>query len=416
VDHSIDEEDDHLLFGSTEHDGRVDDQHHDPHHDSPSAPRGSRPAATGHVAGATRRTDRPRPSSGKRHGRRRLARIIAVLALFAIIAVSWVIVKQVSGSFGVADYSGAGEGIVRITVSPGDSADAIGATLQKAGVVKSARAFANAASKSGQAGDIQPGVYQVRLHSSGAAAVAAILDPANQLVSKVTIPEGFTYKQVLQAISTKTGLSLAALNKALANTANLGIPDGLPTKSAEGMLFPATYSFDPNTTADSALQTIVTQFGTEFTTLQMAAKSKALGETPYNALIIASITEAEAKFDSDRAKVARVIMNRLAKPQRLQVDATSAYAAKLLGLDPTKVTYATLKSAFNSYTHDGLPPTPIGNPGEAAINAALNPPAGDWLFYVNIDAAGHLGFFDNEADFLAAQNHCAAEGWGCAPA
>jgi UPF0755 protein len=413
VDRSIDEEDDHLLFGST-----PEDRGH-PHnldHDLLTDQSDPRPPGSGYVPGAGRRSDRHRPSAGKRRGRRRLARIIAIVALFAIIAVSWVIVKQISGSFGVADYSGSGQDIVRITVSPGDSADAIGATLQKAGVVKSARAFANAASKSGKAGDIQPGVYQVRLHSSGAAAVAAILDPANQLVSKVTIPEGFTYKQVLQSIATKTGLSLADLNKALADTANLGIPDGLPTKSAEGMLFPATYSFDPNATAESALQTIVTQFGTEFTQLQMAAKSKALGETPYKVLTIASITEAEAKFDSDRAKVARVIMNRLAEPRRLQVDATSAYAAKLLGLDPTKVTYSTLDSPFNSYTHDGLPPTPIGNPGAAAINAALNPPAGDWLFYVNVDLAGHLGFFNNEADFLAAQNHCAAMGWGCAPA
>src|SRR6201999_404851 len=107
------------------------------------------------------------------------------------------------------------------------------------------------------------------------------------------------------------------------------------------------------------------------------------------------------------------ILNRLTAQRPLQIDATSAYGAKVLGLDPTKVNYATLESPYNSYTHAGLPPTPISNPGADALAAAAKPAAGDWIYYVNIDAAGHLGFYDNATDFTAAQLKCYQNNWGC---
>ncbi|MCW2493752.1 MAG: endolytic transglycosylase MltG [Frankiales bacterium] len=366
--------------------------------------------AAGYVPGSRRRADRRRPKP--RRGRR-LAPFLAILVIVAVVGAGYVLVRQVTTRFAVADYTGNGQGFVKIQVQPGDGASDIAATLQKAGVVKSTRAFVNAATNSGQAGDIQPGVYQLRLRSSGSAAMTAILDPANRLVSKVTIPEGYTYLQVLQQIADKTKLPLAQLKAAAAQVANLGIPDGIKATSVEGMLFPATYDFDPNTTADSSLQSMITKFGAEYVALNMASKARTLGLTPYQVLIIASIAEAEAKFDADRAKVARVILNRIAIKRPLQVDATSAYAAKLQGKDPASVVYAAMPGPYNSYKNAGLPPTPIGNPGEAAINAALAPPPGQWLYYVNIDAAGHLGFFTDEASFLQAAATCKAKNWGC---
>jgi UPF0755 protein len=364
----------------------------------------------GYAPSGPRRADRHRR---KRRRGRRLAPLLAILAIAAVVGASYFMVLKIGDRFAVADYSGTGQGFVRIQVQPGDGAEDIGATLVKAGVVKSAKAFVNAAKKSGQAGDIQPGTYQLRLQSSGAAAMVAILDPANRLVSKVTIPEGWTYLQALQQISDKTKIPLADLKAAAKQLSTLNIPDGIKATSVEGMLFPATYEFDPATTATSALQAMVGKFGTEYASLMMQSKASALNLTPYQVLIIASISEAEAKFDADRAKVARVIMNRLAIKRPLQIDATSAYYAKLQGLDPTKVIYAQIPGPYNSYKNAGLPPTPIGNPGEAAINGALAPPAGTWLFYVNDDAAGHLGFFTNEADFLKAAETCKQQNWGC---
>jgi UPF0755 protein len=316
----------------------------------------------------------------RRRRRRRLAPLLALIVILILVAVSYVVIGRVRDRFNTPDYAGSGHGSVDIRINSGDAPSDIAATLLSQGVVKSTRAFIDAASASGEANDIQPGVYKVALQSSGAAAMAAILNPADRLEDKVVIPAGY------------------------------------PTKSGEGFLFPATYDLEPGsgTTAESTLQLMVQKFAAENTALNIAAAAKALKLTPYAVLTIASIAQAEAKFDSDTGKVARVIMNRLAAGDALQVDATSAYAAKIAGKDPTSVNYATYNTPFNSYTHKGLPPTPIGNPGAAAIGGATNPPAGTWLYYVNIDAAGHLGFFTDPAAFATAVALCHAKGWGCA--
>ncbi len=386
VDRSIEEmhDDDHPVFGS-------EDQ-------------------VAQVAGSHSRSQRKNPQGPRRH---RIAAWIALVVILIVVVSSWVLIKSMGNPFSVADYHGTGTAFTQVQVQPGDAAGDIGSALVTAGVVKSSKAFVNAAKQSGHAGDIQPGVYRVRLQSSGKAAIDAILDPANRLVAKVTIPEGYTYLQVLQQIADETKLPLADLKAAAKQVSNLGLPDGITATSVEGMLFPATYEFDPNTTASSSLHSMIAKFGAEYASLNMASKASALGLSPYQVLIIASIAEAEAKFDADRAAVARVIMNRVAIKRPLQVDATSAYAAKLQGNDPASVIYAKIISPYNSYTHSGLPPTPIGNPGEAAINGALSPPAGKWLYYVNIDAAGHLGFFTVEADFIKAAAVCKAKNWGC---
>ena len=112
-------------------------------------------------------------------------------------------------------------------------------------------------------------------------------------------------------------------------------------------------------------------------------------------------------------KVVRTILNRLKDGRPLQFDSTSAYGAKLLGLDPAKVRYSQLDSPYNTYLNKGLPPTPIDNPGAAALRAAVHPAAGNWLYFVNKDAAGHLFFTASEKAFAAAAQKCAERNWGC---
>lgn len=384
---SIDElrDEDHPLFGSDE------------------------PAS--YVPGVAKRSHRHQVK--RRRRRHRVFPILSLIVIVALIVASVLLVRSAAGHFRTPDYTGSGIGTTQVTIAPGDGASDVAAALVKAGVVKSSRAFINAAKKSGRSSDIQPGVFRVPLHASGAAALAAILDPANKLITQVTIPEGYTEAQVLSTLAARTGLPLAQLRAAAGKIANLGLPDGFKPTSAEGFLYPATYEFNFGSSADVVLQQLTSQFGIQYAKLGIAQAARAAGITPYQALVIASIIEGEAKFDADRPKVARVILNRLAADRPLQIDATSVYGAKLAGLNPKQVDYATINSPYNSYTHPGLPPTPIDNPGDNSLKAAVQPAAGSWLFYVNGDAAGHLSFFTDERQFLDAVAACQANGWGC---
>ena len=361
-----------------------------------------------YVPGARKRAQRRR----RRRRLTRLAPLVALVLILGLVVVSYKIVSSVGDRFATPDYSGSGQGFTRVKVSPGDGASDVAEAMVKAGVVKSSRAFITAAENSGRASDIQAGVYRVPLRASGKAAMAALLDPANRLVSQVTIPEGYTEKQVLALLASKTGLPLAELRAAAARISNLGLPEGLSPKTAEGFLFPSTYEFDPDQTADQVVQQLAAQFGNEYRRLGFAAAAKAQRLTPYQALIIASLIESEAKFAEDRAKVARVILNRMAKGIPIGIDAANRYGVALSGKDPNSVTY-TENSPYNVRIHRGLPPTPVSNPGAASLQAAVHPAAGNWLYYVVSDAAGHHIFTADEDVFSAAVAKCKANGWGC---
>ena len=356
---------------------------------------------------------------GRRRRRRRRLLLAMVLVIFLVVAgAGWIGYRSLFTSTKVLDYSGSGTGSVNIEVNSGDGVGVIGATLTKAGVVASVDAFTRAAARNKQSADIAAGEYNMRSHMSGAAAVTRMLDPQAYLVDKVVIPEGTIEKDVITKLADGLKVPVASVTAAAADIANLGLPEGYapasgPLTSAEGFLFPDTYSLVPGSTPAAALQTMTSEFTSEDRSIHFADGAKALGITPYQALIIASIAQSEVKFDTDANKVARVILNRIAAGMPLQIDATSAYAAKLAGLDPASVQYATIVSPYNTYTHSGLPPTPIGNPGESVLKAAVSPDAGNWLYYVNGDAAGHLFFTDSETAFEAAVATCKAQNWGC---
>jgi UPF0755 protein len=352
----------------------------------------------------------------KRRRRRMLLAIVVVIVL-VLAAAGWVGYKSFSPK-PVADWTGAGTGEVTIQVHQGDGAAAIGSTLLHADVVRSVEAYTRASAANSKSADIAPGVYQVRHHMSGTAAVDRLLDPAAHIVAKVTVPEGTIEKDIITRLATALKVPESTVAAAAANIPNLGLPDGYAPAagsltSAEGFLYPDTYALDPGSTPTAALQLMASEFTTEDRTIGFADGAKKINLTPYQALIIASIAQAEVKFDSDAAKVSRVILNRMAANMPLQIDATSVYGAKIQGLDPTKVDYATIASPYNTYTHSGLPPTPIGNPGENVLKAAITPDDGDWLYYVNADAAGHLFFTNDVNAFEAAVAQCRTQNWGC---
>jgi UPF0755 protein len=303
--------------------------------------------------------------------------------------------------------------------------------LQDAGVVASVKAFTDAAKDDSRSQSIQPGTYRLREHMSAKSALALMLDPSSRLHDDVAVIEGATTLDVLQRLTAKPcaqnapkgticgpGMDPAAVNAALKDVKALGLPTdylagGKTPTSVEGFLYPATYYFAENTHPADALQQMIIAFTdavrrTNFTT---AAQKNHI--TPYEQLIIASIAQSEAKYPEDYGKVARVILNRLAANRALQVDATSSYGCKLAGTPANKCIYADVPGPYNTYKHLSLPPTPIGNPGADAMAGAAAPDKGNWLFYVNKDADGHLFFTNSEAAFEQARQKCVTHHWGC---
>lgn len=381
---------------------------------------------------------RPSPGPSRLEGRRRARErrrrgvfgIVAVLLLVLIVALGVFVGLPIYRYFNPSNYSGQGNGSVIVTVAANDGATQIGATLVSAGVVASQRAFTDAADANANSRDIQPGSYRMRRHMSAADAIIRLLEPAARVNTDVVVTEGATIFDVASRLSSPPctasspsgticgiGLSKAAVTKALDNVNSLGLPTeftvGATPKSAEGFLYPATYPFDADTDADTALQTMVGKFTDQARSTDFTAQAKVLGLTPYQELIIASMVQSEAKYPDDMAKVARVILNRLQQNINLKIDATSVYGAEVLGLDPTKTIHSQLDSPYNTYTHAGLPPTPISNPGAEAMNAAAHPATGDWLYYVN-DSPDRLFFTNSEAAFEKAVAACQAHNWGCA--
>lgn len=388
----VDDDPHHLLFGDE--------------HESCDEPRRHRRGAR-----------QPQPP---RRGKRRLVVVLALLAAVVVGVSAWVVVPKIVSVFAVPDYSGQGNGRAVLVVAQGDTASDIADKLVKAGVVKSSKAFVNAADGNPAAANIQPGTYVLRRHMSGADALTLLLDPSSRSrAGDVVVTEGATTfdveKRLVQILGPK---QKAAIAKAFAAVGSLGVPLGYQPAggaltSVEGFLYPATYTLDPSASPTDILQNMTTRFAEHDRSTGFANDAKTLGSTPYQALIIASIAQAEARFPADMPKVVRVILNRLAAKRPLQIDATTRYGALVNGVAPGSVPYDRYDSPYNTYLHDGLPPTPISNPGAEALDAAVHPAAGDWMYYVNSDAAGHLFFTDNEAEFARAVEKCRANNWGC---
>jgi UPF0755 protein len=357
------------------------------------------------------------------HRRRRGRRLLWVLVVLGVLVVAvsaWVVVPKVSDLMNPPDYSGNGSGSVQVTVTDGDTASDIAQELHSAGVVKSNRAFVDAASSNPASQNLQPGRYTLHKHMSAASALRLLLSPSARVASDdVLVTEGATVFGVARRLRTVLGRGAGpAITKALARPVSVGVPLGYAPEhgklsTVEGFLFPATYSIDPKASAGDALAKMTSRFAAADRSIHFAADAKKMGMTPYRALTIASIIQAEAKFPADMAKVARVILNRLKAHNPLKIDATTRYGARISGKNPDKVDYARFVSPYNTYLHAGLPPSPISNPGTAAMKAAVHPAGGDWLYYVNADAAGHLFFTSDQKAFARAAAKCHAHHWGC---
>lgn len=270
----------------------------------------------------------------------------------------------------------------------------MGEVLADAGVVLTAGAFIDAFTANPEAAGIQPGTYRLLLEMRAADAVSALLDPENRVQTKVTVIEGWRVEQILAKLSSVTAVPVEEFTAAMADTAATGLP-AEAGGSYEGWLFPATYTFEPDTTPAEMIAVMVAQ-----TVAVLDERGVAAGDRE-RVLTLASLVEQEAKTPEDRAKVARAITNRLDIDMKLDIDASVAYGAGKPGDELTETDLDT-DTPYNLYLNTGLPPTPIASPSAVSIDAVLAPADGPWLFWVTINLeTGETRFAETYAEHQA---------------
>jgi UPF0755 protein len=229
--------------------------------------------------------------------------------------------------------------------------------------------------------------------------------------TSLVIPEGWRSGQIYEAVDKVLALPVGTTKKSIAK-AGLKLPNDAES-NPEGYLFPATYPLEKKSTPASLLSFMVNTANQKFNGAPVAAGAQRNAMNVYQAVTIASIVQAEAASKADMGKVARVIFNRLERGMPLQMDSTINYALNRATLKTTS-SDTRLDSPYNSYQRMGLPPTPIDNPGEDAMRAAINPPPGDWLYFVTVKpgdtrfAATYEEHQRNVAEFNAAQKNSAS--------
>lgn len=328
-----------------------------------------------------RRRQRP----PRRRGRRIIALVIALGIVGGAALAAYLVLKPVvAGFFESNDYPGPGTGEVQVAVKDGDLPPAMGRALVAADVVKSTKAFADAARANPKTNGIQPGTYTFRKQMKASDAVAILVDPANRsAVPRVTIREGLWKNEIFAALSKATKVPVAQYQAAAKDTAALGLP-AYAKGNLEGWLFPSTYEFAEKSTATQQLKQMVAMTVAE---LDKAGVPEGDRE---RVMTVASIVEGEVSGEADRGKVARVIENRLADPSgptigRLQMDSTVHYAVQKRGKAGTSDADRNSNSPYNTYKRAGLPPGPINSPGAASIEAAANPTPGPWFYFVTVN-------------------------------
>jgi len=358
---------------------------------------------------------KPPPPPRKKKKRRAVVWIGMVVVLALIALGGYYGYKQLTGIGDYDDFAGQGTQDVVVQVKGGDSTGDIATTLTDAGVVASSRAFVVAAESNAKVRAVQPGYYVMKKKSSGAAAVKKIVDPKSQ-VGQFEIKGGAQ----LESITTQSGQPVDGIVALLAKAscaelngkstcvapeqlaavasggdlAKLGVPEWAipdaskaePKRRLEGLIVPGVYNVKPGSTPDELMTQLVTASAGQLQAWNMPTIADKTGYTPYQILTIASLVEKEA-IQTDFGKVSRVTYNRLQVGMRLQYDSTINYvldrtAIRTKNQDRDKV------GPYNSYANNGLPPTPISSPSMKALESAVSPEEGPWLYFVRCEKNG----------------------------
>ncbi|KAA9374663.1 endolytic transglycosylase MltG [Microbispora cellulosiformans] len=353
---------------------------------------------------------RRRPSGGRaqqrrsRRRRKRQRRKGRVATLFAVVIIVGVLAglgylgfTWARGVMIPKDFTGEGTGEVVVEIQEGESATDVAQMLEEQGVVASARAFVNAIGAAGKSSSLQPGQYAMRKGMSAASALS-LLDPKNRVLNRLTIREGLRLSKIFEELSTASGKPVEDFKKAA--RADIGLP-AYAKGRLEGYAFPATYEMNSKLTPQQILTSMVDRFNQTADKIDLEGQARQVGFSPRQIMIIASIVQAESGSAEDMPKVARVIYNRLLSnpPMKLGMDSTVMYGLNKYGIAASHADL-TSTSRYNTYKYAGLPPGPISNPGDHAIEAALHPADGNWLYFVTVDPKrGITKFTDKESEF-----------------
>ncbi len=350
-----------------------------------------------------RRAERP---TKRRRGRGIIALLVVLAVLIAGGIWAYGFAKDRFGS--PEDYSGEGTGEVVIQVESGATWRSLSYDLEEKDIVKSAQAFYEAALADVDQHMLKAGTYLMKKKMSADAAYRALTTEIVSADDRVTIPEGSRVDDVVEAITSNTDIAAADLETALADPASIGLPE-IAAGNPEGYLFPATYTVDPGETAVTLLSKMVAKGLQVASDLDIEGRAAALGYTTEQILTIASILEYEVA-NEDMGKAAQVIYNRLEKNMALEMDSTVHFVAQRSGDVFTTEEERDIDSPYNTYKYPGLPPGPIGSPGEAAIEAALNPEESNLLYFVAHPETGKTTFAETYSEH---QKNCRDAGFSC---
>ncbi len=316
-----------------------------------------------------------------------LAMLISVGLLAGIATIASDSIRDFISKFQIADYSGEPGPDTVIVIEAGDDGAAVARKMVDADIILSFDAIYRDMLTTDFT--IYPGTYTFPTKLSGQRALEILIEGKNRVVVQTTIPEGFRIREIVPQLAADLNLEAKDIETAIA-AIQTRLPDD--ALNAEGYLFPATYTFDPGVTAQTVIDTMVDRTEAELAQYDMALKDS------LELMSLAALIQVEAKLSEDFFKVSRVFQNRLKIDMLLQSDATVSY-----GTGGTTVTTTDAQRAdrnpYNTYVYKGLPAGPISNPGELAIEAALRPADGEWLFFVTVNLkTGETKFSETVAE------------------
>ncbi|WP_217166028.1 endolytic transglycosylase MltG [Streptomyces sp. AC512_CC834] len=314
--------------------------------------------------------------------------------------------------FGAApDFAGEGNGEqVNITIPKGAGGSTIGQELKRKGVVKSVDAFIAAQQSNPRGKSIQDGVYTLQKEMSAESAVELLLNPESR--SNLIIAEGRRNADIYELIDKRLEVKKGTTAKvAKSEYKSLGLPEwALNHKDVkdplEGFLYPSSYSAAKGQKPEDVLKQMVARASAQYEKIGLEEKAEGLGlEGPWELLTVASLLQAEGKTHEDFRKMSEVIYNRLKESntqtnQKLQFDSTFNYLKGQSKIHISESEINSNKDPYNTYTNKGLPPGPIDNPGGEALQAALNPTADGWLYFVATDGVKKTEFAKTHDEFL----------------